>query len=245
MSNSFIKAQEFSHLPPITIRFAPLLTKMIHFVMETCAKHNIDSSHGLIHSINVLHYAKNIYDEEVKIKPHLLLQERLIYISAILHDMCDKKYMDEEQGLQEIIKFLNNNIDMCEGERLNSVTLVKEFEIIAIKDIISTMSYSKVKAIGFPELGVYQDAYHIVREADLLTGYDFDRCLTYRLNKSLCSIEEAYKESCELFENRIFTMHIDGLFLTTYAKKHYLSLQINALYQISRWLPLINHTKLG
>jgi len=225
---------------------------MIHFVMETCAKHNIDSSHGLIHSINVLHYAKNIYDDEVKIKPHLLLHERIIYISAILHDMCDKKYMDEEQGIQEIVHFLNNTIDKSEasrsaseGERLNSVTSVKAFEINAVKYIISTMSYSKVKANGFPDLGIYQDAYHIVREADLLTGYDFDRCLTYRLDKSKCSIEDAYKESCELFENRIFTMHAEGLFLTPYAKKHFLSLQINALYQISRWVPLINHSKLG
>jgi hypothetical protein len=199
--------------------------------METCAKHNIDSSHGLIHSINVLHYAKNIYDEEVQIKPHLLLHERLIYISAILHDMCDKKYMNEEQGIQEIVNFLNNQIDKS--------------EINAVKDIISTMSYSKVKANGFPDLGVYQDAYHIVREADLLTGYDFDRCLTYRLEKSKCSIEDAYKESCELFESRIFTLQSDGLFLTPYAKKHFLSLQINALYQISRWVPLINHIKLG
>ena len=42
----------------------------------------------------------------------------------------------------------------------------------AVIDIVDTMSYNKVITSGFPYHGEYQRAYHIVREADLLAGYD-------------------------------------------------------------------------
>ena len=41
------------------------------------------------------------------------------------------------------------------------------------------MSYSKVKVHGYPELGDYQLAYHIVRESDLLTAYNIPRSIVY------------------------------------------------------------------
>ena len=34
---------------------------------------------------------------------------------------------------------------------------------------------------GFPDMGEYQTAYNIVREADLLCAYDFDRCMIYQM----------------------------------------------------------------
>jgi hypothetical protein len=48
-----------------------------------------------------------------------------------------------------------------------------------VKFIISKMSYSKVKSNGFPCIGPFQTAYNIVREADLLSDYDFYRCIIY------------------------------------------------------------------
>ena len=84
-----------------TILKMSLITKMIHFVMETCAKHNIDSSHGLIHSINVLHYAKNIYDDEVKIKPHLFVKIDFChcYKTPLLPFYWKKYHMTDKQTI--------------------------------------------------------------------------------------------------------------------------------------------------
>ena len=82
--------------------------------------------------------------------------------------MCDKKYMDEDTGLEKINQFLEDKMT--------------PLELDITKQIITTMSYSKVKTNGYPELNEYQMAYHIVREADLLSAYDFDRCMFYNIH---------------------------------------------------------------
>lgn len=207
-----------------------LLTKLFHFVMMITSKYNIDSSHGLSHSMNILHYTKSIYDVEAVNNEDIQHYERVIYVSAILHDMCDKKYMDEEEGIKEIEVFLQDKIF--------------DWEICCVKNIISKMSYSKVKACGFPDLGELQKAYNIVREADLLSAYDFDRCMCYRLTKSPnVSIEDTYKEACELFENRVFKHQSDGLLFTQYARLNHEKLKLGSLQQISRWRSMIHNSK--
>jgi HD superfamily phosphodiesterase len=200
-----------------------LLSKLVHFVLLTTKKYNIDESHGLSHSMNVLHYANKIYEHEVKSYPILKNQEKLIYVSAILHDMCDKKYLDEATGLREIESFLQ------EEDALSPT------EINMSKQIMSTMSYSKVKQVGFPIMGGYQKAYHIVREADLLTAYDFDRCIIYKINKNGGDLEDAFKNANELFENRVLKHNEDNLFLFDYSKRESVLLHEIALQRISGW----------
>ena len=200
-----------------------LLSKLVHFVLLTTKKYQIDESHGLSHSMNVLHYANKIYEDEVKSYPILKNQEKLIYVSAILHDMCDKKYLDEAAGLREIESFLQ------EEDALSPT------EINMSKQIMSTMSYSKVKQVGFPIMGGYQKAYHIVREADLLTAYDFDRCIIYKINKNGGDLEDAFKNANELFENRVLKHNEDNLFLFDYSKRESVLLHEMALQRISGW----------
>jgi len=200
-----------------------LLSKLVHFVLLTTKKYQIDESHGLSHSMNVLHYANKIYEDEVKSYPILKNQEKLIYVSAILHDMCDKKYLDEASGLREIESFLQ------EEDALSPT------EINMSKQIMSTMSYSKVKQVGFPIMGGYQKAYHIVREADLLTAYDFDRCIIYKINKNGGDLEDAFKNANELFENRVLKHNEDNLFLFDYSKRESVLLHEIALQRISGW----------
>jgi hypothetical protein len=207
-----------------------LLTKLFQFVMMMVSRYNIDSSHGLSHSMNILHFTKNIYDMEVMRNENIRRYERVIYVSAIIHDMCDKKYMDEGEGIREIENFLKEKIF--------------DWEICSIKNIISTMSYSKVKSQGFPDLGELQPAYNIVREADLLSAYDFDRCMSYRLTKTpTATVEDTYKEACELFENRVFKHESDGLLFTQYAKNHHEHLKFGSLQQMSRWRSIIHNPK--
>lgn len=202
-----------------------LLTKLFHFVLFTIQKYNIDESHGLSHSMNVLTYADSIYNSELPENPYLENQKRIIYVSAILHDMCDKKYMDENKGLDEISRFLDEEIS--------------KNEVDVIKKIINTMSYSTVKKNGFPWLHEYQLSYHIVREADLLTAYDFDRCMIYNMYKKEGDIETAFSEANELFQKRVFKHNDDGLFITDYSKKCSLLLHVNSQHRIDLWKNII------
>lgn len=202
-----------------------LLTKLFNFVLLTSAKYNIDESHGLSHSMDVLHNAHKIYENEVPLNPYLLQQENIILTSAALHDMCDKKYMNEYEGIKLIEDFLKDKLDN------------EEIEIT--KKIITTMSYSTVKKNGFPSLGVYQHAYHIVREADLLSAYDFDRCMIYNMNKSNSTIEYAFNDSYNLFQNRVLKHNKDGLLLTDYSIRKSHILENKAMTRIDQWRKIL------
>jgi len=202
------------------------LTKLFNYVLLASAKYNIDESHGLSHSMNVLQFASELYQNELPKHSHLEDHERIIYASAVLHDMCDKKYMNEIVGLLEIEDFLTPELE--------------PFEIGAVKQIISTMSYSTVKKNGFPNLGIYQNAYNIVREADLLAAYDFDRTMIYQMKRNNNNIEEAFKNSNELFENRVLKHIDDNLITSNYGIKKALLLQFQATKRIVAWKKLLN-----
>lgn len=202
-----------------------LLTKLFYFVIAISNKYEIDETHGLRHSMDILRFTHEIFQNELPMNSWLAQQERLIYVSAIIHDMCDKKYMDENEGIARIEEFLKDKLH-------NS-------EITATKQIISTMSYSKVKKVGFPHLGRYQNAYHIVREADLLTAYDFERCMMYNIRQEEGNILSAFDSANTLFENRVLKHMDDGLLLTDYARMKAPSLHLDAVNRINTWKQLI------
>jgi HD superfamily phosphodiesterase len=195
-----------------------LINSSFKYVIETSKTFNIDESHALKHSMEVLGYAKKIYESEVKTKPYLENQKKIIYMAAIGHDMCDKKYMDEKEG---IIRYKNY---------LNDLMTPNDLEVMG--KIIETMSYSKVKVNGFPDLGEYQLAYHIVREADLLAAYDLDRCIIYKIYHNNYNYSEAIEDAFNLFENRVFKMRKDKLFKTDYSKKESLKLHKKAIKDV-------------
>lgn len=202
-----------------------LFTKLFNFVIFVSNKYSIDESHGLSHSMNVLNFAYNIYSVEKLKFPQLNDHERIIYISAIIHDMCDKKYMSETDGIKEIENFLEYKIDYN--------------EIMIIRKIISTMSYSTVKKNGFPDLGEYQKAYHVVRESDLLSAYDFDRCMVYNLQKINPDFEDTFDTAVNLFNIRVLKHNNDNLFTTQYAKEKSVVLHNDALLRIDSWKQLL------
>ena len=96
------------------------------------------------------------------------------------------------------------------------------------------MSYSKVKTNGYPELGNYQLAYHIVREADLLAAYDIDRCIIYDMYRNNSDYTDALQDAFKLFEKRVFRMRRDKLFTTSYAKKESLKLHRKAKKDVEK-----------
>ena len=207
-----------------------LLNKLLHFVILTSNTYKIDESHGLKHSMDVLQFAYKIFNAEKTNFPEIINHEKIIHISAIVHDMCDKKYMNENEGISNIEEFLK--------------TKIEPGELDIIKQIISTMSYSKVKkheCFTYPDLGEYQMAYHIVREADLLAAYDIDRCIIYQMYKSGDSFESSFDNASKLFDNRVLKHFDNNLFITEYSKKEGRILHEKSLNTISLWQNILKN----
>ena len=201
------------------IRFAKLINYSFQYVINTSEIYNIDESHSLKHSMDVFHYANEIYHSELA-KSEVFLEEdkNIIFASAILHDMCDKKYMDEKESIERLKIYMKDKL--------------KEEELDTVCKIISTMSYSTVKKNGYPDLGAHNLAYHIVREADLLAAYDIERCIIYKMKKSNYTYFEAMVEMKGLFENRILQYIPDKLFLTEYSQKKALELHNHCIHKL-------------
>lgn len=202
-----------------------LISSLLTFVLVTVKKYDIDESHGLSHSMDVLYNAHNILEMQRESDPKLEKYRNIIMTSAVLHDMCDKKYLDETEGINAIQEFLEDKMD--------------DTEIEISKKIMTTMSYSKVKKSGFPDFGEYQMAYHIVREADLLSAYDFDRCMIYSIKKLNTDINRAFDNAYELFKNRVLKHHNDNLFITEYAKKESINMHVQSLIRIDNWKKIL------
>jgi HD superfamily phosphodiesterase len=181
-----------------------LVNTAFQFVIWNSKQYNIDESHALKHSMDVYHYATKIYNSEVERHPDLQSQLPIIYSSAILHDMCDKKYMEESDGIGRICSEMK--------------PFMSEDEIGVMSRIITTMSYSKVKKNGYPDLGKHQLAYHIVRESDLLSAYDFERSLVYQMMHEKYNYTDSIQATRNLFQTRILTYRKDDLFITDYSK---------------------------
>jgi HD superfamily phosphodiesterase len=200
------------------------LSNLFKFVLATSIKYNIDESHSLGHSMRVFQFAEQIAAEETlyKSNPAIFMAHRpIIQAAAILHDTCDKKYRDEAEGLLDI------------GEFLQPMMSVKD--ISTTVDIIKHMSYSKVIKYGMPNFGEYQTAFNVVREADLLDAYDFDRAMIYHINCLEETTEVAFDNSRELFETRVWRHMDDRLLLTNHAINMHPEFTCKSIARMNQW----------
>ena len=98
-----------------------LINELLLFILMISKKHNIGESHDISHSMDVLHFANDIYERQIYIYPQLKDYKNVIQISALLHDMCDKKYMDEKSGSTQFIHiytyslFIHHNMLLIYG----------------------------------------------------------------------------------------------------------------------------------
>jgi HD superfamily phosphodiesterase len=193
----------------------------------TISKYKIDESHGIIHAMNVLHNCDHLIDSVIQKQPEIEEHRKIIYSAAILHDMCDKKYMNEDEGMKEIKSYIYDSISNT--------------ELDVMENIVSTMSYSKVKKKGFPELGQYQTAYHVVREGDLLAAYDFDRCMIYHMTQNNTDVHSAFQDAYNLFQARIFKHQEDGLLLFPYSNEQHTILSGQAHIRVQHWRKMLSY----
>ena len=200
------------------MRLLPIINYAFNYVIHTCKRINIDESHALRHSMDVFHFANKIYDSELIENPLLRDHREIIMCSAILHDMCDKKYMNEKEGIASMNAYMKD--------------FVSYDELLIMNNIISSMSYSTVKNQGYPELNKYNLAYHIVREADLLAAYDVERCIIYQMMHENCDYVSSLKCAKDLFHNRMFKYIDEQLFVTQYSKELSQQLHNDALKKL-------------
>lgn len=203
------------------------LSKLFNIVLMTISKYKIDESHGIIHAMNVLHNCDHLIDSVIQKQPEIEEHRKIIYSAAILHDMCDKKYMNEDEGMKEIKSYIYDSISNT--------------ELDVMENIVSTMSYSKVKKKGFPDLGQYQTAYHVVREGDLLAAYDFDRCMIYHMTQNKANVHSAFQDAYNLFQTRIFKHQEDGLLLFPYSNEQHTILSGQAHIRIQHWRKMLSY----
>lgn len=196
-----------------------LVNQSFECVKYMSAKWKIDESHALKHSIEVYTFASNIYDSEVTNNSYLKGQQHIINASAILHDMCDKKYMKEQEGIDDIREYMKG--------------FVTEKDMEVILQIITNMSYSKVKQVGYPDLNQYMLAFHIVREADLLAAYDIDRCVIFGMMVDGMNYGDAVTRAKILYKNRVLNYIPDGLFVTQYSIDKSVELHMDAIKKLS------------
>jgi hypothetical protein len=204
----------------------PLINCAFNYVVKFSKIYNIDESHALKHSMETFRFANEIYNYEVKQHPYLEEQKDIIFVSSVLHDMCDKKYMTEQIGVSMINQYMS---EFMTYHKLDVMT-----------NIITTMSYSKVKKNGYPDLGEYQLAYHIVREADLLAAYDIDRCIMFGMMVEKLNFCDAALRAVELFDNRVLKYRDDNLFVTELSNNISVELHKKALHDIEELKKCIN-----
>jgi hypothetical protein len=197
------------------------MDKIVQFIKATCIKYNIDDSHGLEHSMITLEWSIKI-SKDIKYSKD---ESYVIQLSCLLHDMCDKKYMDEKEGIQNIINFLKYSL-RTEDHILNSVVF-----------IINTMSYSKVIKYGYPDFKndkSLETCYHIVRNSDLLASYDPERCIGYQIR---CggSRRDGILKMLEIFDNRILKLITDGYINLPSAIEYAQELHRDALQMLEKY----------
>jgi hypothetical protein len=199
---------------------------LFDFVIETCHNFNIDESHGLKHSMDVYYYSNIIFESFLKETPELEHYRDVITISSILHDMCDKKYMIEKDGIENIREKMSNKIDK---DTLDLSLL-----------IISKLSYSYIKKHGYPNMGLYQVIYDIVGDADRLASYDFERCIIYQMMRKKESYEKSFDDGVLLFENRVLKYREEKLLKTELGNKLSEKLHFDSLTRINFLRKLLN-----
>lgn len=199
------------------------MEKLYIFIDLLCKEYNIDESHNLQHSIRCIAWVQRLADVN-----NLTAQEQQIAVyAAALHDMCDAKYTDVFIGCERIREWLLAN-DWTE-----------EFADVLIR-IVTTMSYSKLKAaaadgqIVYPDHGRWQMVYHIVRHADLLEGYRVDRCYYYQKHiMPNISENDCWTKVVELFERRPLRYVAEGWIFLDAALEHTDRLEAEARRRIA------------
>jgi exopolyphosphatase/pppGpp-phosphohydrolase len=177
------------------------MDNLYSFITSFCAEFNIDESHDVRHSKDCVSFLTQIMDESFTAE-----ERHMATYAAALHDCVDRKYVDETTASQRILAFLTGI-----GWGVENAT--------ALLAMITTMSYSKLKAKKingasvYPDHGKWDRVYHVVRQADLLCSYRVHRCYQYQKRIHPEWSEDAHWRHVEaLFQERMFKYVVNRWF---------------------------------
>ena len=183
---------------------------LFKFVQSQCEKCHIDDSHGLIHSKRCISWVDLMIDRDKTLTDE---QKIVAIYSAAVHDLCDKKYVQIFEAINELREWLNKQI--CLTEEM----------VEGILSIIQTMSYSFLYQRRYedgkhwyPDHGKWDKSYHLARNADLLEGYDVGRCYIYtkRVYQEWTN-DEVWERVEDFFHKRMYKYLSDGWLTNPYA----------------------------
>jgi len=190
----------------------------------TAERHNIDDSHGLLHHLVVIITSFLIYEAALEDKPELRQQLNVILMAIGVHDSFDDKYVKGEVDLKNV---KNNFFKLFEDDFEKKILKI-------VMRIINTMSYSKVmgstkKKLG-SKCGIYVDAYHIVREGDLMDGVTVARCVitSFLVKARGSNVVQCFGRARNLFKDRMFAYDENMLLVNNFTKEYYTKMESKA-----------------
>ena len=142
-----------SEVRPLAIMLDEIFAKAMDYVKDYMS--NYDASHDFKHVERVLKLAQTIEYAEAEANPNLILDPHVIMLSAVLHDVGDKKYLKPGEDASTLVINYLKSLDCPEG-------IAAKVQLIC-----SNVSYSnEVKNQAFvsqlcsviPELKIVQDA---------------------------------------------------------------------------------------
>ena len=189
--------------------FLSLVPLVENFVQNKSQYYHIDPSHDLHHSLQVKELGCLIAKRDHHLSSR---QQEILYLSCMLHDMCDAKYTPRVQAILDISNFLTKK---C---------FVSMLTHDAVMEIISSMSYSQIVRpngkVVYPtwlltDQNGWGEVFHIVRQADLLTSYDLKRMIHYKCQKmGLVYSCDIYQDIQETVKSRMSKLLEKKLFLS-------------------------------
>lgn len=198
----------------------------------------VDDSHNHVHSKEVMFWAGAILENLSKNMNITLSQRLCIGHCALLHDVLDKKYLD------------NTSYPMVYDRVYNHLS--KHFfsggTARHMMEIMTGLSYSKTVSpdpqggghatVRFPswiqDKPEWFTIYHIVREADLLSAYNIARMVEYRLSKFPAMSESDMRQDIrDMFYSRMDRMIEMGLFVHPSSAELASTLQQVARYKLA------------
>lgn len=183
--------------------FYSIMSDSLRFVENHSNNHKIDKSHNHHHSLEVLYWSSDIMKRSRK--QYSVDELLIISESCILHDMIDHKYCHDTERVKNYL-FKKHDLEKAE----------------TIMNIIDSISYSKTfvdNRLVFPEWiehSRYKNAYHIVREADLLSSFNIARMIEYRLAQDM-HVNAIKKEVVEFYNKRVSKLVQRRFFVHPYA----------------------------
>ena len=189
-----------------------LVKKSIPLIEKHSIKYNIDSSHNHIHSKEVANYCLQILKCEKNIH---LKDKKIALLGSLFHDTIDSKYIKGEDT-EVILKNLLEKVVPDEEETIKQVILFSKY--ISYSKTVEKNKDGSLRFVLPEPLQHFENlqAYHVMRNADLLSSYNLQRTLVYRSHKNKTKDPELLtKEMMRLYFSRMYLLR----------KNHILSLE--------------------